>query len=142
MALDLTFGTDTSTFDASGRFSLGFDRPEISGVRVPLEHCARCITTPQGALFFDRTMGVRRPMQSLRNSMLTDADLASIASEWGAACKAQVQGVTGARFVLRRLPDGKSIAFGAVVATTAGAFPLNGTAGDALTFLFPVGLTT
>lgn len=132
------FGTDTSRWGADGKPSLGFDRPEISGVRVPLEHCACVLTTPQvTGLFYDRTIGVSRPLQTLRNSTPDDTELAGIAAEWGQACAAQVQGVKSARFTLRRGADGKTVMFAATIYTEVGVFPLNGSAGDAAVVLFP-----
>ena len=139
-----SFGSDESTFDANGLPSMGFDRPQITGVRVPLEGCARTIMTPLGALFWDTSQGVRVPIQQLTNMTPTDAELSRIQSEWGAACVAQVEGVTSAVFRITRDSTGKlARVTGSIGLLNAGILPLvgtlAGTAGDAFAFLFPSG---
>lgn len=140
------FGVDESTFDpVTGLPSMGFDRPQITGPRVALEGCARTIMTQLGSLFWDTTQGVRVPAQKLLNMTPTDADLVRIQSEWGAACVAQVDGVTSATFSIARDSTGKAIKFrGSIGLATVGVLPISGTlagaAADAFAFLFPSGL--
>ena len=135
----INYGSDTSTWGPDGRPSMGFDRPDITGIRVVLEAAARTITTPLGELFFDTTIGVTRPLQSLVNADLSDADLVNIAGEWAQAVREQVDFVTRARFVITRDATGKNLSFVATIWTADGAFPLLGSAGDALKVLFPSG---
>jgi hypothetical protein len=128
---------DESTYGPDGQCDAGFDRPAITMPRVQLENCARVIETPLGALFFDTSAGVTRPLQSLMNAVLDDADLIRIGGEWGTACRAQVQGVTRARFTLSRASNGKGITFRAIIDTAAGVFSLSGSAGDVIQVLVP-----
>jgi len=127
------WGNDESTFDTLGNVSMGFDRPQITGIRVPLEHCARTVMTPIGALFYDTSKGVRVPLQTILNTTLTDAELLRVTAEYGQACAAQVAGVTRAEWRFARDGTGKIVAFSASIwLLSVGVLPLSGSAGDVL----------
>lgn len=132
-------GNDELTYTSDGTPLVDFNAPELSGVPVVLQDCAHTITTPRGALFYDTTVGVPTPAQTLTNADPSDADLVRIGREWSGACESQVDGCAQATFRLVRQPDGKSFKFyGSIKIDGSGAvYPLVGTAASVVNILAP-----
>lgn len=137
-------GNDEATYTLAGTPLVQLDAPQISGVMAVLQDCAHVITTPKGALFYDTTIGVPTPAQTLMNADLSDTDLLRVGREWSIACQAQVDGCAAAQFTLRRQADGKSIRFfGSIRPDGSGStFPLLGTAAQVVSIIVPPQVTT
>lgn len=148
--MTIDYGNDESSFAPDGTLSMGFDRPQITGVRVVLESCVRTIMTPIGTnsdgsprgLFYDTTIGVITTVQALFNATPTDADLRRTETDWSTACVTQVKWVTAARWrIVRDTVTGKLMSvIGTIDVQGSGTQiitgTLDGTAADALAFLF------